>query len=173
MVIVACTLSASCATHIRKPEGPPPPPSVKFTQFDSAILKHVEIAPQLADSGANQKAVKKIDEHLQTKMKYVFPDVQEPGTSAPAKGRTLTISPYVSDIKFIGGGARFWAGAMAGSSAVLMKVTYTDSDGHVIADPEFYADANAFAGAFSIGATDNLMLDRIADDIVNYTKLNH
>jgi hypothetical protein len=173
----ACSLLVvGCVTQIRKPTSAPQPSSVKFGQYDAVTLMHVDIDPKLASSTANQEAVKKIDEHLVTKMHDVFRNLQDPETSQPsarANGRTLIISPYVSDIKFISGVARFFVGAAAGSSAVLMKVTYTDAETHrVIADPEFYEHVNAI-GNPGMGWADNLMLELIADDIVHYSKLNH
>jgi len=58
---------------------------------------------------------------------------------------------------------------MAGSSAVLMQVTFRDGNtGEIIADPEFYRAANAYAGGWSMGATDNLMLDDITKDVAGY-----
>jgi len=41
-----------------------------------------------------------------------------------------------------------------------------------VADPVFYQAANAYAGSWTYGATDNLLLDEIARDIVQYTKLD-
>jgi hypothetical protein len=83
--------------------------------------------------------------------------------------RTLQITPHIKEIKFISGGARFWVGAMAGSSAVLMQATLRDSsNGEIIADPEFYRSA---MGAF-IGIADNKMLGEIAQDVVNYCSYN-
>jgi len=75
--------------------------------------------------------------------------------------------------KFIGGAARFWAGAMAGSSAVLMQVTFRDGNtGQIIADNEFYRVANACYEGLTIGVPDNLMLEEIARDVASYCSLN-
>ena len=164
-------LAQGCATNIRRASGPPQPPKVKFSSFDTVTLKHVEIAPAFASAGPNQKAAKKIDELLFMEMRKVFTDLRD-NAETPAQ-RGLLIEPLIEEIKFIGGAARFWVGSMAGSSAVLMKVTYRDvATGQVIADPEFYQSASAFAGSFSIGAADNRMLSAIASEIASYTGLN-
>src|SRR5690606_35710420 len=95
------------------------------------------------------------------------------GEFSQGEARTLQIEPYIKEIKFIGGAARFWAGAMAGSSAVLMGVTYRDSKtGEVIAAPEFLRVGNAYAGAWSMGASDNQMLETVAMDVVHYSTAN-
>jgi hypothetical protein len=164
-------LGQGCATRLRQPSGPPESPKVKFSTFETVTLKHVEIAPKFASAGANKKAAKKIDEQLFMEMRKVFTDLRD-DAETPAQGGLL-IEPLIEEIKFIGGGARFMVGAMAGSSAVPMKVTFTDvATGEVIAAPEFYQSANAFAGAYSYGAADNRMLSAIASDIASYTGLN-
>ena len=62
---------------------------------------------------------------------------------------------------------------MAGSSAVIIEVTFTDTEtGDVIAQPQFYRSAGALSGGRSIGVSDNRMLEEIVDDIVSYAKLN-
>jgi hypothetical protein len=63
---------------------------------------------------------------------------------------------------------------LAGSSAVVMRVTYTDEDtGAVIASPDFYQHASAMGGAFSVGGSDNAMLVRVANLITTYTTDNY
>ena len=87
--------------------------------------------------------------------------------------RTLVIRPPIKEIKFIGGAARFWVGPMAGSSAVLMEVSFVDKEtGDVIAAPQFYRVANAWGGGMSMGGADNMMLSQVVQDIVIYTTSN-
>ncbi|OGX14395.1 MAG: hypothetical protein A2351_03900 [Omnitrophica bacterium RIFOXYB12_FULL_50_7] len=175
-VIVVVCFFTGCATNLTKPSSSPRPSKVKFGEFSNVEVKAVGISESFASSGANQKALKKIDELVFRDLRMVFPNMKriESGSDFPkAEGRTLQITPLVKEIKFIGGNARFWVGAMAGSSAVLMQTTYRDSStGEVIAEPEFYRAAGAYSGALSIGSTDNNMLDQIAQDVVNYTTLN-
>lgn len=172
LLLAAEVWLSGCATNIRQPTSSPQPAKVRFDEFKAVEMRHVAVEPQCAKG--NERAIKKIDEELFSKMRFVFPELKE-AAEPPEKAveRTLVIEPLIEDLKFIGGAARFWVGAMAGSSAVLMKVTYRDkATGEVIADPEFYRMANAFEGGQSIGVTDNMMLSRIADDICSYTRLN-
>jgi hypothetical protein len=91
-----------------------------------------------------------------------------------SKPRTLVITPLITEIKFISGGSRFWAGSLAGSSAVILKVTITEKEtGKVIATPIFYAKAAAMGGAWTFGATDNIMLVRIANRLTDYLAANY
>jgi hypothetical protein len=168
---LAFVLAQGCATNLSKPDAAPQPTSVKLSSFQTVSLKAVEIAPDFAASSANQKAAKKINELLSNKMPMVFSGLQEASNSSGQTG--LLIEPLILEIKFIGGAARFWAGALAGSSAVLMEVTFRNlSTGNVVGKPQFYRAANAFAGGFTMGGTDNAMLEAIATDAVDYARLN-
>lgn len=88
--------------------------------------------------------------------------------------RTLVVELQIEELKFVGGGARFFAGALAGSSAVVMRMKLTDKQtGRVIADPEFYQRAAAMGGAWSFGGTDHGMLARIATVAQEYLQRNY
>lgn len=167
-------LSSGCATtSITRTEGPPAPPSSSLKDYTQLVLLDTTLAPAYAEHEANQAAAAKIHENLVDKLKEAEPSLETAETaeeiqSAGTKG-TLLIAPVIKEIKFIGGAARFWAGAMAGSSAVNMEVVFTDAaSGEVVARPVFYQHANAHAGAFSFGGADNAMLIRIASLVRDY-----
>lgn len=171
ITILACLTMTGCATNLSKPTRLAEPAKVKLGLFENIEMKTVGISEKFASSSANQKALKKIDEVLFSSMRTVFPNCKriKPGDNfSRTTKRTLQITPYIKEIKFIGGGARFWVGAMAGSSAVLMQATLRDSsNGEIIADPEFYKDA---MGVF--GVADNRMLEDIAQEITSYCSYN-
>lgn len=88
--------------------------------------------------------------------------------------RVLLIEPRIDKVKFVGTGARIWAGAMAGSSRILVKVKFTDkATGKVIAEPEFYQHAAGMAGAYSMGGADKAMVERVAKLVADYIKSNY
>ena len=94
----------------------------------------------------------------------------------PADGpiRTLLIEPTITEMKFVSGGKRAFLGAMAGSSAILMKAKISDKEtGKTVATPEFYSKSSAMAGAYSFGANDNAMLARIANALAVYVLNNY
>ena len=169
-LILAVTLfGAGCATKgYYASSQQNPPPKEKFANFGQFELERVEVAPEFAGEGANQKAVAKIQQHLDAKLGGYINSWDQ------AEGRKLVIRPKVEKIKFIGGAARFWAGAMAGASAVYMRVAFVDAaTGKQIAHPEFLQVGNAMGGAWSIGGSDNAMLERVADLIATYTATNY
>ncbi len=174
--ILVLFFTQGCATHINKPAAAPQPAKMKFGEFSKFELAPVSISPKFASQPANKKAAKKIEENIFACMSMCLTDlkkVEEKSTLVNSDTSALLLQPTIEEIKFIGGAARFWVGPMAGSSAVLMKMTYKNKKtGEIIAEPEFYRSANAFGGGFSMGATDNMMLNSIAQDICNYTSNN-
>ena len=168
MLVALVSISTACATNLPKPSIAPQPVSVRLGTFDKVTLLPATVAEAYAGSSANQKATRKINELLERDARVLFANL-ETAQAPPSRG--LVIEPEIVAIKFIGGAARFWVGAMAGSSAVLMRVTLTDgSSGGKVGQAEYYRSAGAYAGAWSVGGADNQMLDAIANDVITYLR---
>jgi hypothetical protein len=176
VLIIAGLFFTGCATTQLKSTPAPQPAKVKFSDFINVEMKAVGYGRTVSFADSNQRAIKKIDEILFNNMKLLFPNLKrvDQGEEFSKTGeKTLRITPVVNDIKFIGGAARFWVGALAGSSEVRMQATFQNSSNdEVIADSEFYRSAGAWAGSMTIGYTDNKMLEEVAKDVVNYCSLN-
>jgi hypothetical protein len=167
-VVGLMVLLSACTTEIKATSTQNPPPSEPFKNFGQFKLHPVAPNPADEKDDANQRATQKIDEELQSTLGAQLLRWDK------GEGRTLEIEPRVEEIKFVSGGARFWAGAFAGSSAVVMQVNFKDADtGNTIAAPTFYQHASAMSGAYSIGGADNAMLYRIAEIINDYVVRNY
>jgi hypothetical protein len=165
LLAMAC---CACVTHIRPDVTSNPPPREALSAF-----QHFQLQPASGTTSAVSEqtaAMSQISDNLQQKLGNTIAGWQNRNQS----GRTLKIEPRITALKFVGGGKRFFAGAMAGSSAVVMHLRLTDAaTGQVIADPEFYQRAAASAGAWSFGGTDNGMLVRIAAVAQQYLQHNY
>jgi hypothetical protein len=164
--LMVCLLAA-CVTNIEPSVASNPPPTEALRQFS-----HFDLMPLQAssDAQAEKEALVKIDTNLHDKILAVT----KPWERLDPNGRTLKIQPYVTQLKFVDGGTRFFAGAFAGSSAVVMQVKLTDAaTDQIVAQPEFFQRAAAMGGAWSIGGTDNNMLERIAGVAQEYLKRNY
>jgi hypothetical protein len=164
VLFAALVVLTGCATNIKPTVTSNPAPARAFKEFEQFELKPLQL-----DAGVEEPAaVIKIREGLDRKINSLT------ATWAQPAGDTLVIEPRVRELKFVSGGQRFLVGAMAGSSAVRMTVKLTDkATGAVIAEPEFYQRAAAYGGAYSVGGTDNNMLDRITTVIEEYMKRNY
>ena len=166
-------LLSGCVTHITTDLTENPPPAEKFSSFNHIELLPVELVSPYKGQDANERALLKIQENVTFKMAPLLPKWNE-SAAATVPSKTLVITPVITEIKFINGAARFWAGAFAGSSAAIMKVQIVEKEtGRTIAAPIFYARAAAMGGAWTFGATDNLMLTRIAGRLTDYLANNY
>ncbi|MBB5209777.1 hypothetical protein [Chiayiivirga flava] len=163
-LLAAAVLLAGCATQIRPTVSDNPPPTRALNTFEAFELRPVAIAAGVAEP----EAVAKIQQHIDAKVKPLLAQWSR------GAGATLVLEPTIRELKFVSGGNRVWAGAMAGSSAVRLTVRLTDkASGAVVAEPEFYQRAAAMGGAYSFGGSDNAMLERIASVLVEYLQRNH
>jgi hypothetical protein len=164
-----------CATQVKSTvvnTARNPAPAEKFADFSRFELAPIALLAPYAGQEGNEAAKKKIQENVDARLVALLASWNQVGGSKPA--RTLVIEPTITEIKFINGTARFWAGAMAGSSIVVLEARITEKEtGRVIAKPEFYARAAAMAGAWSIGGADNAMLTRIANRLSDYVTANY
>ncbi len=150
-----------------------PPPSVQLDSFDRFEIAPIAMVDPYAGQPANEQAKQRLQANLDERVPPVLAEwnAKEAKSSPP---RTLRIEPTIRHVKFVSGKARFWAGALAGGTAVLMTVKLSDAaTGEVIAEPEFYQHANAMGAAYSFGGTDKAMLVRVTDMVANYLKSNY
>ncbi len=150
-----------------------PPPSERFADFNHFVILPIAMKAPYAGQEGNEAAKIKIQENLDLRLDSTLAAWNKLGATATTP-HSLQIVPEITEIKFINGTARFWAGALAGSSMVVIKVRFIDAEtSKLIAEPEFYSHAAAMAGAFSIGGADNAMLVRIANRVADYVTGNY
>lgn len=175
LLITATALLVGCATNtnIKTEIAQNPAPKEAFANFNRYEITPIKLMAPYAGNEANEAAVKKIQEHVSLKATTLLSLWNEDGAKK-AGTRTLLIEPFVTEIKFISGAARFWAGGIPGDSAVILSARIKDKEtGEIIATPEFYAKADKRGGAWTFGGTDNAMLVRIANRLITYLDMNY
>lgn len=169
----AVLLAGGCATQIKTDVTQNPPPAEKFADFTRFEMPKLALLPPYAGQEPNERALVKIQENVDLRMKPAL-QVWNGAAPAGAAARTLLIEATIPELKFINATARVFAGAMAGSSAVILRVRITEKEtGKIVAEPIFYARAAAMGGAYSMGASDNAMLVRIANRLSDYLLGNY
>lgn len=164
---------SGCVTHIKEDATMNPPPAEKFSNFNHFELAKIKLVPPYAGQAPNERALVKVQENVSGRMDPTLVAWNTAGRDAKPV-RTLLIEPAITEIKFISIGSRIMAGAIPGSSAIILRARITEKEnGNVIATPEFYARGNTWAGAFSFGATDNVMLVRVAGRLCDYLLSNY
>ncbi len=85
--------------------------------------------------------------------KKIFASVAE--TTGPAPDAdTLVVDTTIESMRIVGGAARFWGGALAGSSHMTVLVDTHDASGTAVGQRVVANDNNAMGAAWSFGASD-------------------
>ena len=173
-VVFACLAIVGCATQVTETPTTAIKAKQPLSNYPVILLSNAVIKAPYAGQGANEKAVKKVNEVMLQRLQGLFENVQRTTDANANTSNALLIKPLVKQVKFIGGGARFFAGAAAGSSVIVMDVEFIDANtGDVVARTGTYRKANAYAGSWTIGAADNQMLKDAAQDIVDFARANY
>ena len=123
---------------------------------------HYELHDITADVKVHPKVMDKLNTELKLKLDGPMARWNQQAGQAGHAG-TLAVEVSITDMKFVSGGKRFWAGGFAGDSHAAGVVRLVDKDsGKVLQSQNFINHANGVAGAWSFGATDNGMLDHLA-----------
>ncbi len=85
---------------------------------------------------------------------------------------TLIVRGELTRLRIVGGGARFWIGAMAGKSEMAVYVKLIDAaSGQVITEKDIRDDTDPTSGAWTVGGSDRALPaavgNLIADLIIN------
>jgi len=168
--LLGCVLSLAlvqgCATKIKASATQNPPPAEAFSAFGRIEVKPAVFKPGFKGDAAG---LAKIEENLK---KDLGPSLSD-WNQRPSNGRTLVIEPVVEQLEFQHGAKRVLLGPLAGSSGVLLRVTVRDSKGTLVAEPEFFQRADAWAAGFVMGVHDNIMLTRVANLASEYLIANY
>ncbi len=163
-----------CATYVKNmpSSAANPPPAMRFAEYANFELEPVTIDPAYLNNDDNKRAFARIQENFD---RFAVPVLDEwSAATGEATRGTLIIRPHVVELKFVSIGARVMVGAMAGSSAVVMQVDFEElTSGNTIARAQFYQRAAAMGGAYTMGYTDNDMLDRIVRLVSEYMRNNY
>ncbi len=164
--IASVVLLQGCATSIKASSTANPPPAKPFSAYS-----RIEVKPVVFKDGykGDVAGLAKIDENFK---KDLAPRLAQ-WNSRAADGNTLVVEPVVEEMSFKHGAKRVLLGPLAGSSGVLMRVTFRDNTGKVIATPEFFQRTAAFSGGYSFGINDNMMLTRVANLASGYVVANY
>lgn len=153
--LAALTLVQGCAsTRVKTTNLVNPPPAEAFKNFGRIEVKTVTYAP-----GVKGKGVDRIDANIKKDLAEKLAEWNR----RPHNGRTLVVEPVVEQLELTGGASRVMFGPLAGSSGVLMRMNIKDSNGKVIATPEFFQRADAMSAGWTMGVGDGMMLTRVSN----------
>lgn len=94
----------------------------------------------------------------------------EPTNSSETYGKSaLLVKITVSDMRIASFGARFWVGAMAGSSYMYIRMALVDAETQkIVREEDFNSANNPFAAAWTFGANDRSLPADMAEIMAAY-----
>ncbi|MBM4203620.1 MAG: hypothetical protein FJ194_05635 [Gammaproteobacteria bacterium] len=152
--------------------GENPPPTNPLAGYGGYSLATITMDAEIGKKKNADKVHKRGIENMQ---KHVQPVIDEWNTKADAESpEKLIFEPRVVSLHKPSGANRIFAGSFAGLSRIIIRMRISEEgSGQVIAEPEFYQHAKAIGAAWSFGATDNVMLERVAELIATYLTRNY
>ena len=168
-VILALGL-AGCVTHMKNQDQTIVPSKEKLGTFATVLIK-----PVTGETAVDPDIIARVETNLSRCMPGVFQAIKpfDPQLAAAPDNAVLLIEPSIVDAKKVSVAQRVFFRALAGSSAALLRMRFTDvAKSEVVAEPIFYSQASAASGALTFGSTDYLMYDRLADQACDYSKNN-
>ena len=170
-LILAILVLTVSATAFAEPQNPPP--ANALAGYDKYDLAPIAMGPPYAGDKGKEQAKAKIQGYMTAETDPIITHWNS-DAAGNTRGQTLVIEPRIEKLKVVSGGARFWAGAFAGDSYVVMKFRIVEQPSGVqLAEPEFYQRAAAMSGAWTIGGQDKDMLHRIVALANHYLETNY
>jgi hypothetical protein len=147
------------------------PPSQRLSSFGRFELMPMELSAAISEDRGKVAEAQDLEGRLRAKLQPLLDQWNEKsGRGEP----TLLVEPVLSSLRVVSGSARFWIGAFAGNSTVDMILKLTDKgSGNVIAQPRVVRSAEAMTGGWSVGRSDQNLLDYITAIAHEYLVSNY
>ncbi len=176
--VVVMAVLAGCASDpgrrekiVKEQSERLPPPAAPLSSYGRFVLKPIAMDDSVANDDAKAAVANDLGRRMQERMQPVFDRWNADGGSAAPAAHTLIVQPRVTRLRVISGATRFFAGAWAGESSIAMDLELRDGEtGAIVASPSIAKSANAMAGAWSVGATDQNLLNYIAEIALQYLR---
>jgi hypothetical protein len=178
--LIAVAVLAGCASDpgrreriVKEQSGRLPAPTTPLSSYGEFELKPIEMTGGVAEDPAKAAVAKDLEARVQARVQPIFAQWSAQSRNGADAAKTLIVQPRVTQLRLVGGATRFFAGAFAGDSSIAMDLELRDAaTGAVIAKPSIVRSADAMAGAWSVGATDQNLLNYIADIASQYLRDN-
>jgi hypothetical protein len=173
ILVAGCAATPEKLESVGKAESARMAPPVKrLSSFANYELKPMVLSAAVQSDSAKVQAAGRLESALKAKLQPLL-DQWKTQASGDRSG-TLVVQPRLESLRVVSGGARFFAGALAGDSSIDMDLAMTDNaTGQQVATPRITLKADAMTGGWSIGKSDANLLDYIASIAYEYMTANY
>lgn len=177
-LVVSCGLLVGCAASQQDlrsvataESARMQPPSQRLSTFSSFELEPMTRSSEVTtDQKKNAESIK-LEQKLRAKIQ---PLLDSWNAEAREGGPGLTIRPELVSLYIPSGNARFWAGAFMGNAEIDLSLELVEKQSEaVVAYARVQKQADAMAGAWSVGQSDQNLHDYVAEIAYEYLKSNY
>jgi hypothetical protein len=138
-------------------------------RYDVIIFQRFEVDSKIeADyPGAVAECEKGAISELQSRR--LFSTIAKEETGVRYSPQTLLVQPKVNSLRIVSGAARFWGGALVGSSDMVVSLKMIDAaSGMVVHEKVLSTANNPFAAAWTLGGSDRSLPSDMGKIISEY-----
>jgi len=170
-LLVVVLLLASCGGKQSQPEqeqaAAPVPKLAK--KYDTLLFAPFTIKEELAKDYPQAASELQSSTMTALQMGKQFAEVDAVSGNVAGSAGTLIVNAKITEMRIVSGAARFWGGAMAGSSGVELELRLVDSvSKKVVREEKLSSWNNAWGAAWTGGSTDNSLLSDMGKITAQY-----
>lgn len=129
--------------------------SVLEKRYDVILFQKFEVDPQIEVDYPGAVADCEKNAISELRSKNLFSKVEREDAGMLHAPQTLLVKPKVESLRIVSGAARFWGGAFAGASDMVVRLKMTDAASGIIVHEKVLSTANnPFAAAWVFGNSD-------------------
>jgi hypothetical protein len=158
-VLLVLLLLVSCGGKQSQPEQAAAPVKKLEKKYDTLLFSPFTATPEIARDYPQAAAELQHSMMTALQMGNSFRKVDTIAEGAAAGEKTLLVKANITDMRIVGGAARFWGGVMAGSSGLAMDLQLIDgASDRVVRNEKLSSWNNPFGAAWTGGSTDNSLV---------------
>lgn len=147
------------------------PPKIALNRYANFELQEMEYSGGILADERKVKVADQLKQKFEEKINGLFSTWN--ADNAAGEG-TLLVKPVLQNLYVVSSGSRFWIGALAGDSTIDMDMSLIDkTTGEEIANPRIMKNANAYSGGWTVGGTDQNLLNYIVEISYEYLVRNY
>jgi hypothetical protein len=146
-------------------------PTKRFSSYAAYELRPMVLSEAVKRDEAKVEAAGELEAVVRAKLRPLLSKWQ--AARGSERSGTLIIEPRLESLRIVSVGARFWIGGFAGDSSIDMDLMFTEQSNGQIAKPRITRSADAMTGGWSVGQSDQNLLDYIASIAYYYVTDNY
>jgi hypothetical protein len=166
LVITACGGQQTKSESQEVAKQQPDPPLSK--RYQNIVILDMTTTPEIEKNypDAHGECRDNLVRTLESKGSFANVVRHKAGTQCP--NGSLLVETKITDMRIVSGAARFWGGALAGSSYINVEIKLMDDGKTVLREKKISSNNNSFAAAWAGGASDRSLPADMGKMIAGY-----